>query len=68
MNIETLRKFGERGPAAQKAVDELIKRLRKCPYCGNAFLPQTHNHKYCSYECRSGNAAERRQIYNAKIT
>jgi len=62
LNLKSLREFARRGHAAQTAVNALIAAARKCPNCGGAFLPQTHNHKYCSYKCRHQRAAEFRQM------
>lgn len=52
LNFDTLIKFAIRGRAAQTAVDTLLKAARKCPYCGNPFLPQSWNQKFCCYEHR----------------
>jgi len=61
LNTQSLREFARRGVAAQTAVNALLSAARKCPNCGNVFLPQTHNHKFCSYDCRWQNREKRRQ-------
>jgi hypothetical protein len=66
MTFDQLREFANKGAAAQAAVDSLMERMRKCPYCGNPFLPQTHNHKFCSYTCRWNNAAEIQKLKRQK--
>jgi ribosomal protein S27AE len=52
LNIDLLQKFAQRGQAAQEAVDTLIRSARECPYCGNVFLPNSWNQKFCSYAHR----------------
>jgi len=32
--------------------------VRKCPYCGTMFTPNSHNQKFCSYHCRWDNRAK----------
>jgi endogenous inhibitor of DNA gyrase (YacG/DUF329 family) len=39
---------------------------RKCPYCGKAFTPNSHNQKFCSYHCRWNNRAELQHIKRQK--
>lgn len=62
LNERTLIDFARRGAAAQKAVDVLLNKMKTCPYDGKKFLPQTHNQKFCSYECRWNNAAEVKHV------
>ncbi|PWT88675.1 MAG: hypothetical protein C5B54_10230 [Acidobacteria bacterium] len=59
LNIETLKEFAKRGASAQEAVNAILSKARGCPYCGKRFLPQTANHKYCSYTCREDSRAEK---------
>jgi hypothetical protein len=52
LNVDMLKEFAQRGQAAQLAVNTLMKAARKCPFCGNVFLPNSWNQKFCSYEHR----------------
>ncbi len=36
--------------------------IRKCPHCGMAFIPNSHNQRFCSYQCRWNNRAELRRL------
>ena len=37
--------------ALQRAVDDVIARLRTCPHCGEVFL-RRHKQEYCSPRCQ----------------
>ena len=64
--LTDLVEFAKEGKAAKQAAETLIKLIKVCPYCGRQFIPQTHNHKYCTYDCRWENAAELRHIKRQK--
>jgi hypothetical protein len=60
--VQTLQEFAKEGKPQNAAADKLLKLLRHCPYDGRPFLPQSHNHKFCSYDCRNNDYAERKHL------
>ena len=59
---DVLKDFVRRGKMLQKDLDRLKAKMRSCPYDGRQFIPQTHNQKYCSYQCRWHSNAEAQAV------
>jgi len=61
LNLDALMAFAKKGGAARVAVNTLLESAKKCQHCGQIFLPQVHNHKFCSYACRNARREELRR-------
>jgi len=42
--------------------------VQKCPFCGTTFTPNSHNQRFCSYQCRWDNRAELETLKRESIS